>query len=310
MTTGITIPIRPIVPSRAPELPSACASGGCGCGPAPARAGAEPMEVGAPVSVNGVEIDAEAIALEMQQHPAPDPRAAWQAAAQALVIRELLLQEARRRGVTATAEVDEQGRVEVPEEALIRELLALHAAPPQPEEAECRRYYDSRIERFRTPELFEAAHILIEPAGHDEKAWQAAEAQARALIAQVGDDAQAFAEAARRCSRCPTAAQGGSLGQVRRGELLPVVQEALERLHPGTTAPSPVRSHFGWHVVRLHRRIEGRVLPFEMVKDRIADMLAARAWTVSAVRFVAGLVSGADIRGVRIDPAAIEAELG
>ncbi len=64
------------------------------------------MPAGKPatVSVNGVAIARDAIAREMQHHPAPKPIAAWQQAARALVIRELLLQEARRLGVAAAAD--------------------------------------------------------------------------------------------------------------------------------------------------------------------------------------------------------------
>ena len=54
----------------------------------------------AAVSVNGVAIARDAIAREMQHHPAPKPIAAWQQAARALVIRELLLQQARHLDVT------------------------------------------------------------------------------------------------------------------------------------------------------------------------------------------------------------------
>ena len=93
---------------------------------------------------------------------------------------------------------------------------------------------------------------------------------ASAAIAQVGDDPAAFAKLAREISACPSAAQDGSLGQVRRGELVSQVQRVLERLQPGWTHRAPVRSPFGWHVLRLQRRIEGQELPFEVVRDKIA----------------------------------------
>src|SRR3546814_11303994 len=70
---------------------------------------------------------------------------------------------------------------------------------------ECRRYYDANQKRFRTPELFEASHILIEPSGEDAAAWSAAEIQARSIAAEVGDRAESFAEAARAFSSCASA---------------------------------------------------------------------------------------------------------
>jgi peptidyl-prolyl cis-trans isomerase C len=282
----------------APAMPSACESGGCGGGP-------EPMIPPPPsfgeVRVNGVEIEPEAIAREIQHHPAPDAETAWVEAARALAVRELLLQEAQRLGLEAEPETDEAGRLEADDDALVRAVIEQEVEPEVAGESECRRYYEANVARFRTPDLFEAAHILIEPEGADEAAWSAAEEQARAIAAKVGDDAKAFAEAARTCSQCPSGRQDGSLGQIRRGELAPSVQAGIEALAEGTAGRAPVRSRFGWHVLRLHRRIGGRTLPFEAVREKIADMLEARSWSMAAARYVAALATRAEIEGVRID---------
>lgn len=280
-------------------MPQACASGGCG--------GPEPLLPAPPtfgeVSINGVEISPEAIAREIQHHPAPDAETAWTDAARALAVRELLLQEARRLGLEPDPETDEAGRIEPDDDALVRQLLEQQVHAEQPGQPECRRYYELNRERFRTPDLFEAAHILIEPEAHDESAWLAARQRADSIAARVADDPAAFAAAARACSACPSAQQDGSLGQVRRGELVPAVQQALERLPEGTTGREPVRSRFGWHVLRLQRRIPGQILPFDAVAPRIADMLEARSWSVAAGRYVAGLAERADVAGIRIQEA-------
>src|SRR5690606_4149555 len=119
----------------------------------------------------------------------------------------------------------------------------------------------------------------------------------------VGDDPAAFAAAARAQSACASAQQDGSLGQIRRGELVAEIQTALERLPDATAAREPVRSRFGWHVLRLQRRIAGRTLPYELVRERIADMLEARSWTVASARYVTTLASRAQIEGIRIEGA-------
>lgn len=284
----------------APVMPSACASGGCG--------GHEPQLPPPPsfgeVRVDGVEIEPEAIAREIQHHPAPDAETAWIEAARALAIRQLLLQEGRRLGLEAVPEEDEAGRTEAEDDALIRTLLETQVEPERPGEAECRRYYDAHSERFRTPDLFEAAHILIEPDGDAEESWAHAERRARDIADGVGDDPAAFAAAAQAQSACASAQQDGSLGQIRRGELVAEIQTALERLPDATTAREPVRSRFGWHVLRLQRRIAGRTLPYELVRERIADMLEARSWTVASARYVTTLASRAQIEGIRIEGAA------
>jgi peptidyl-prolyl cis-trans isomerase C len=280
-----------------PAMPSACASGGCG--------GHEPLLPPPPsfgeVRVNGVEIDPEAIAREIQHHPAPDAETAWIEAARALAVRELLLQEGRRLGLETDPEDDDAGRIEADDDALIRILLETEVEPEEPGEAECRRYYDAQAHRFRTPDLFEAGHILIEPDGEGEAAWVTAEQRARELAATVGNDLAAFAAAARTHSACASAQQDGSLGQIRRGELVAEIHAALEQLPDATTARNPVRSRFGWHILRLQRRIEGHTLPYEVVRDRIADMLEARSWTVASARYVASLAARSEVEGIRIE---------
>lgn len=284
----------------APKMMSSCETGGCSGGPEPLI---PPPPTFGEVKVNGMEIMPEAIAEEIQHHPAPDAETAWTEAARALAIRELLVQEAHRAGLSSEPLTDELGREETDDDALVRAVLEKEVTPATPSETECRRYYDANQERFRTPDLFDAAHILIEPEGADDAAWGNAHRQALQIIEQIGNDAAAFAAAARTHSGCTSAQQDGSLGQIRRGELVPEIQVALERLADGTTAGEPVRSRFGWHILRLHRQMPGRTLPFEMVRDRIADMLEARSWTLEAARYVGHLAAENEVEGVRIEGA-------
>ncbi len=289
----------PVQARPAPVMPSACETSGCG--------GPEPMIPPPPtfseVFVNGVEITPEAIAEEIQHHPAPDAETAWVEAARALAVRELLLQEGRRLGLQAQPDADEAGRSEADDDALVRSVLENGVEPALPGEDECRRYYEANRARFRTPDLFDAAHILIEPEGQDEDAWNVAEQRARSIIAEVADDPVAFGAAARAHSGCASSQQEGSLGQIRRGELVRSVQDGLEALEDGKTGRDPIRSRFGWHILRLHRRIEGQFLPFDHVRERIADMLEARSWSVEAARYVAELARRGEVEGVLIEGA-------
>ena len=125
---------------------------------------------------------------------------------------------------------------------------------------------------------------------------------ARGIAQVVGDSAERFAKAARAFSGCASAQQDGTLGQIRRGELVPQVQAGIEALDEGTTGREPIRSRFGWHVLRLQRRIPGRTLPFEMVEPKIRDMLEARSWSVAATRYIASLAQAGVVEGVLIQP--------
>ncbi|MCW5760077.1 MAG: peptidylprolyl isomerase, partial [Phenylobacterium sp.] len=250
--------------------------------------------------VDGVEIPETLLAQEAQNHPGASAADARAAAGHALAIRSLLLHRALGLGLEATPRFDAAGREETHEEALIRELLDAEVDVAVPSEEECRRVYDAAPERFRTPALSEASHILIEPRGEGHEAVHAARDAASRLIAILAGGGRTFADLARDHSDCPSGATGGSLGQLGPGDLVPEVERVLAGLSPGGVAAEPVRSRFGWHVLRLDRRIDGRRLPFELVEDRIRLHLESRAWTAAATRYVSDLAAEARRQGVAL----------
>jgi len=99
------------------------------------------------VSVNGVAIARDAIVREMQHHAAPKPIAAWQQAARALVIRELLLQEARRLAIAPQPASDGDGRRETDDEAIIRGLIDREVSVPEPDDDICRQVEHGGLRR-------------------------------------------------------------------------------------------------------------------------------------------------------------------
>lgn len=252
------------------------------------------------VRVNGVAVPRDLISREIQQHPSKSPAAAWTAAAQALVIRELLLQEARRLGVAGEPLGDDDGRRETEEEAAIRALIEREVTTPQPDEANCRRYYDNHPDRFRSADIFEAAHILIAADARDTAAYAAARDKASAICADLREEPSRFADLARAHSDCPSAAQDGNLGQITSGQMTPDFEAALQRLAPGTITAEPVATRYGFHVVRLERRIAGRPVPFAAVSDRIAAYLADSVERLALAQYVARLASRATIDGVTL----------
>lgn len=252
------------------------------------------------IVIDGVELPERLVAEEAQNHPAATPEAARKAAAHALAIKALLLDRAHQLGLKPRAEIDEDGREETPEEALVRAVLDTEVVVERPEEAECRRVYDNAPDRFRTPSLTEASHILFEPKSGAAADVDAARAAAMAVIAQLTQHPHRFADLARAHSDCPSKGVGGSLGQLSPGDLAIEVEAGLDLLQDGEIAPEPVRSRFGWHVLRLDRRIEGRRLPFEHVLPSIALHLESRAWTAAAARYVADLAADAREQGIAL----------
>jgi len=255
------------------------------------------------IRINEVTIPAAAVLAEIQNHPAAEPEAALAAAAEALAVRELLLQEARRQGVETVREADGKGRCETEEDALIRSLLERAVTVPEADPATCRRYYDNNKARFRSPDLFEAAHILLAAPPTDEAAYGQAVATAKRLIAALEQDLGAFPRLAAEYSACTSAQNEGRLGQVARGETVPEFETFLANLEQGQLCPVPVRTRYGVHVVRLDRRIDGRQLPFEMVAQRIAEYLQAASWQRAFAQYIRVLAGAAEIEGVDLGAA-------
>jgi peptidyl-prolyl cis-trans isomerase C len=251
-----------------------------------------------PVTVNGVTIAEAAIHAEMQHHPAESAAAAQAAATRALIVRELLEQEAERLSI---ADTPDDG--ETPEEARIRRLIAAEVRVPEPDGETCRRYYDNNRGRFRTPDRFAARHILLAAAPDDAEARLAAKARAEELLAALEREPAAFAALAARHSACPSGRDGGDLGEITRGSTVPEFETFLMSLDDGEICPRPVETRYGFHVVQLIRRQSGEMHPYEAVRTRIAAFLADCARQNAVRQYIAVLAGRAAITGAAIQQA-------
>lgn len=268
--------------------------------PKPATRVAQALPRPAPVTVNGVRIARDAIVREMQHHTADKPIEAWQQAARALVVRELLLHEARRLGVTARPISDAEGRRETDEEATIRALIEREVTVPEPDDETCRRYYEQNRARFCSADIYEASHILFAALPDDQAAYARARADAESVLATLRDNPESFAALAKAYSRCPSGSQGGNLGQITTGQTTPEFERALSEIEPGGLCREPVATRYGFHVIRVERKIEGRVLPYEVVADRIASYLRDSVQRRAQAQYIARLVSAAKIEGIEL----------
>ena len=253
-----------------------------------------------PILVGGHEIPADAIAAEAQNHPAPSAEAAWAAAAEALAVRQLLLDEAERLELEPGDLRDAAGQALTREDALIDALLAQTIQTPKADEESCRRFYASHPERFTTPLLVEAAHILIEADPADEFAMGLATGDARTLIRQLQADPARFGELAREHSACPSRQQGGMIGQVQAGQMVKPFEQALFELPADTLCPNPVRTRFGVHVIRSGHRTEARQLPFEAVQALIGEYLEEASYRHAVAQYIAILAEQAGVSGVQL----------
>ena len=149
------------------------------------------------------------------------------------------------------------------------------ALPPaaEPDEASLRQRYEQEKARFVEPEQRLVSHILVPVAeGADEAAQQAAQARAQQIAQQARAPGADFAALARANPGDPgSAAAGGDLGWIQRdGSMVKPFEDAVFAAEAGSVS-EPVRSPFGWHVIQLREVRSGHQVPFEQVRDTLAQ---------------------------------------
>ena len=122
-------------------------------------------------------------------------------------------------------------------------------------------------------ELIEADHILFQVTPGVN--LDMLRAHAKVVLDELMADPSRFAEVAREQSNCPSAAVGGSLGQLGRGDTVPEFERAVFALPAGGLLPQLLETRHGLHIVRVTRRIEGRMLAYEQVAQQIAHALSS-----------------------------------
>lgn len=127
---------------------------------------------------------------------------------------------------------------------------------------EAKKFYDSNPAMFKQPERVHARHILV--SGDEELAKVQSELK----------DGKSFDVVAKEYSRDPgSAANGGDLGEFPRGMMVPEFEKAAFALKNPGDVSEPVKTQFGWHIIKLEERIPESVMPFEQVKDRLTNEL-------------------------------------
>ncbi|WP_322865092.1 peptidylprolyl isomerase [Aquicoccus sp. G2-2] len=252
------------------------------------------------VTVNGHVIAPSLIAAEAQNHAAPKgkPGWAWRAAARAMVVRHLLLEEARKLALDPAPIELTPGKLETDEESQVRLVIEHYVRPIPPDEKTCRAFHARHRDRYRSPSLYEAAHILLPAAPNDTEARTKARDIATQLIAQIKASPRDFDQLAAENSACESRANGGRMGQISSGDTVPEFETALDQIAPESLCERPVETRYGVHVVRLDARSDGVPLPFEAVHDQIHEHLEQNAWAVAAKGLVKRLMEQSKITGL------------
>jgi peptidyl-prolyl cis-trans isomerase D len=165
-----------------------------------------------------------------------------------------------------------QARFQVPE---LKNLAVLIADPAKigeslvPTDADLLRLYNQNKEQFRVKERVHAEHILLKTAGKPATDDAKIRAQAADLLKQIQGGAN-FEELARKNSEdTGSAAKGGDLDWIERGQTLPEFERAAFSLKPGETS-GIVKTEVGYHIVRVIAHEEAHLNPFEQARPQLA----------------------------------------
>ncbi|MDA0226829.1 MAG: peptidyl-prolyl cis-trans isomerase [Proteobacteria bacterium] len=213
--------------------------------------------------VNGKPIPTSRVeALERQMARAGQPvtEAQRQQIRDELVMREIFVQEAERRGLTASQDYQDQMAL-TRQMVLIRALLTDFQANNPVTDADVRAQYDKLTSGVSGQE-YRASHILY-------KDEAAAQAGLKALAG--GAD---FATLAKKDSQDPgSGANGGDLNWATPDTFVPEFSQAMVALKKGQTTETAVKSQFGWHIIRLTDVRKAEPPPFDQVKDALRERL-------------------------------------
>jgi len=244
------------------------------------------------ITVGDQTITQDKIAQEMQYHPATDLNQAQHNAARALVVRQLLLQQAQTMGLAIDCEGDE---------AVISALLERELTVPKPQDEDCRRFHKVEIDRFSEPCQVLTRHILLAAGPDDARSRDSQYHQGQKLIQQLRDVPQRFPELAQRFSQCPSKDQGGELGWLQLGQTIPELDKVLQRLPEGLH-DRPLPTRYGWHVVHIIERRESRPLPYEQVEERVRHTLTEQATRRALRHYLLALEADIGVKGFQLDP--------
>jgi peptidyl-prolyl cis-trans isomerase C len=177
-----------------------------------------------------------------------------------VVLREMFMQEAEKRGLAQSAEYKQQLEL-ARQTILIRELFNEFNKKNPTTDAEVQAEYD-KFKAQASGTEYRARHILVEK-----------EDEAKALITQIKGGAN-FEELAKKNSKDPGSGQnGGDLDFANAGSYVPEFSQAMVKLKKGELTETPVKTQFGWHIIKLEDTREAKFPPLEEVKPQIQQRL-------------------------------------
>lgn len=177
-----------------------------------------------------------------------------------VILREVFMQEAQKRGIAATPEYKEQMEL-ARQTIMIRALFADYQKKNPVSDADLKAEYD-KFAAANGGKEYRARHILVEK-----------EDEAKAIIAAIKGGAK-FEDQAKAKSKDPgSGANGGDLDWANASSYVTEFSEAMIKLDKGQMTQEPVKSQFGWHIIRVDDVRQAKLPTFEELKPQIAQQM-------------------------------------
>ena len=208
---------------------------------------------GKPITNEDVERFIRALGPQGQAYRSPQGRAA---VLEQLIAQRLFLLDAQRNLMEREPEFKEQ-LAAVKEQLLMEYAIAKTVQNVKLSEADVRKYYDDNASEFAGEATVNASHILVDT-----------EEKANEILAKINAGEISFEDAAAEFSSCPSKANGGNLGDFGRGQMVPEFDTACFEMQVGELR-GPVKTQFGYHIIKLNSQSEAKPLTFEEVHDQL-----------------------------------------
>jgi peptidyl-prolyl cis-trans isomerase C len=280
-------PLRVAAIAAALALSSALAAGDAA---AEAAAGAKPATAPAdPVvaKVNGEEIHLSDLEAAKQQLPeqlkAMPIQLIYQPLLERVIDGKLLAAAAKKAKLDNDAEVKK--RMAELQERVMQDVYLERAINERITDAAVQKRYEAYLKEHKPEEQVRARHILVRT-----------KEEAEAIIKEI-DKGGDFAEIAKAKSIDPAKAQGGDLGFFGRGDMVPEFAEAAFSLQPGGYTKQPIKTQFGWHVIKVEEKRTKPAPKLEEVREELVQGMTAEAFN----EVMADLKKGVKVERFTID---------
>ena len=148
------------------------------------------------------------------------------------------------------------------EELLVNYAVEKAISAVNVSEDDVKKYYEENKAQFVSPETVNASHILVDT-----------EEKANEILADIKEGKTSFEDAAREYSSCPSKANGGNLGDFGKGQMVPEFDAAVFSMEEGEVSASPVKTQFGYHLIKLNAKNPESIMEFDTVHDELYNTL-------------------------------------